>query len=239
MSMKEPQITRLDKKSDEEFLSSGIAELDELVGGIPRSRITEFWGQESVGKTTLLIRILAHLSQTRKVLFVDSEFALNANRAAALGVNMKNVDYIQDARLERVCELILASVGKYDVIMLDSLPYLTPLTVDSQDIGENAIGLTARLIKHWVIKLRPRLGVSKTALLVVNQYRTPFGMYAKPEPPGGKAYHHAVDVRLYLTSNSTDKIKSGTQTTGHWVHAKVVKSKVSPPFKETKIKIEY
>jgi recombination protein RecA len=234
----EPQIINLGDKKVEEFIPFGIKELDDMIGGIPRGRITELWGSEGCGKTHTMSKILA-ANPDLKALVVDAEFAINAERIASFGVNMKNIDFIQDARLERVSELILKSVGKYDLIFLDSLAFLTPTTVDNAEVGENAIGLFSRLIKHWVVKLRPRLGVSKTALVVINQYRAPLGLYVKAEPPGGKAYHHAVDLRLYLTSNSADKIMSSGVQTGHWVHVEVKKSKVSQPFVTTKYKLTY
>jgi recombination protein RecA len=235
----EPTIGKLSDKQDERFLESGVPEIDELLGGLPIGRITEFWGGEGVGKTHLTTKIMAHVSQNHKVLFVDTEFALNGQRAEGLGVNRANVDYLADSRLERVCELLLRSVGNYDLIILDSLAYLTPTTVENQEVGENAIGLFARLIKHWIVKFRPRLGISNTAVLVVNQYRAPFGNYVKPEAPGGKAWGHAVDVRLYLTSNQADKIMKGTERVGHWLKINVVKSKVSVPYKTTKVRIDY
>lgn len=235
----EPEIASLDKKQDESFIKTGIEELDELTGGLPRGRITELWGQEAVGKTSLVTKLMVNLSNDYTILFVDTEFALNKERVADLGVNLKNVDYIADSRLERVAELLINAVGKYDLIILDSLAYLTPMTVENQEVGENAIGLFARLIKHWIVKFRPRLGISKTAFVAINQYRSPIGMYAKAEPPGGKSWHHAVDVRLLLTSNSADKIEKAGQRTGHYMHIEVRKSKVGKPFKSTKLKILY
>lgn len=235
----EPEIGSLDKKQDERFLASGIEELDSLCGGFARGRITELWGAEGVGKTHLVTKLMANLSKDHKILYIDAEFAFNRQRAVEMGVNTKNVDYIADARLERVCELLVRSVDKYDVIILDSLAYLTPLTVDTNEIGETSIGLFARLIKHWVVKFRPRLGVSKTAFIAINQFRAPIGLYAKAEPPGGKSWHHAVDVRLYLTSNSADKIIKDGQRIGHWLHLEVKKSKVSAPHLSTKLKVLY
>ena len=230
----EPSITKLSGKQEERFIVSGIPELDELIGGIPRARITELWGAEGVGKTNLVTQLMVNLSKDHTILFVDTEFALNKKYVEAKGVNMANVDYLADSRLERVCELLVNNIGKYDLIILDSLAYLTPLTIDSNEIGENTIGIFARLIKHWVIKFRPRLGVSNTAFIAVNQFRAPIGMYIKAEAPGGKAWGHAVDVRLFLSSNSADKFDGG-----HWLHLEVKKSKVSPPFQKTKIKVIY
>lgn len=230
----EPSIVKLSAKRDENFIVSGVPELDKLIGGIPCGRILELWGQEGVGKTHLVTQLMVNLSKDHKILFVDTEFALNKQYVADKGVNMDNVDYIADSRLERVCELLVNSIGKYDLIILDSLAYLTPLTVDTNEIGQTSIGLFARLIKHWVVKFRPRLGISNTAFIAVNQYRAAIGLYVKPEPPGGKSWLHAVDVRLYLTTNKADRFDGG-----HTMHVTVVKSKVSAPHKATKIRVNY
>lgn len=236
----ELKITSLADKADEKFIPTGIKEIDEVLGGgIYRGRITELWGAEGVGKTHVVSKLMANLSKDHKVLFIDSEFALNKDRVVELGADPNNIRYIADSHLEKVCELMIAEVGNYDVIILDSLPYLTPLTVDTDEVGSTAIGLFARLIKHWIVKFRPRLGNSKTAFVAINQYRAAVGLYTKPEPPGGKTWHHAVDVRLYLTSNSNDKIMQGTQRTGHWVHVEVRKNKLGKPFQSTKFKLEY
>lgn len=235
----EPKIDSLDKKADEQVIATGIKKLDDLLGGgIYRGRITELWGAEALGKTYLTTKIMANLSKDYKILYVDAEYAFNKARAAELGVELKNVDYLADSQLERVCEGLIKALGKYDVIFLDSLAYLTPVTIDTNEIGETSIGLFARLIKHWVVKFRPRLGTSKTAMVVVNQYRAVIG-YTRPNPMGGEAWKHAVDTRLFLSSNSADKILEGGKQVGHQLHLKVVKSKTSTPFKETKLAIRY
>lgn len=234
VSTSEPTISKLSSKQDESFIKTGITELDDLVGGLPRGRIVEFWGAEGLGKTSLVTNIMANLSKDYKILFVDTEFALNKEYVASKGVDMNNVDYIADSQLERVCELLVRSVGEYDLIILDSLAYLTPLTISTNEVGENTIGIFARLIKHWVVKFRPKLGTSNTAMVVVNQYRAAIGLYVKPKPPGGEAWLHAVDVRLQLSSNKADKFEGG-----HTLHLNVVKSKVSAPFKEAKVKVIY
>lgn len=235
-----PIISQLSKKKDLEYLSSGVPELDELLaGGFARGTITEIWGKESVGKSYLATKMMAAISQENKILYIDAEFALNKERVAALGADPENISYVADARLEQVCELIIREVGNFDVIIIDSLAFLTPLTVDNNEIGEINIGLFARLIKHWVTKLRPRLGQSKTALVVINQYRKPIGLYVKAEPPGGTSWSHACDVRIKLSSNASDKIVEKRVETGKWVHARITKNKLGPPNTETKYKLPY
>lgn len=232
-----PVISPLADKQDYEFLSTGVAELDELIGGFAKGVITEIWGSEGVGKSYLATKMMAAMSKEHKVLYIDAEFALNKDRVKELGADPKNISYVADARLEKVTELIIEQVGNYDAIILDSLAFLTPLTVDSNEVGENSIGLFARLVKHWVTKLRPRLARSSTALIVINQYRKPFGMYAKPEPPGGTSWAHACDVRIKLNTNSADKITKEGVVIGKWVHAEVTKNKLGAPNRTTKYKL--
>lgn len=236
----DPTIISLNDKIEELFIPTGIKELDSIIGGgVYRGRITEIWGQEAVGKTNLVTRILANLSKDQKVLFCDSEFALNKERVKALGADPSNISYLADARLERVAETMLAAIGKFDVIILDSIASLTPMSIEENEVGTNFVGIFARLIKGWALKFRPRLGVSKTAMIVINQYRSPVGMYAKAEPPGGRQWHHAVDVRIRLTTNSSDKIMKGSERVGHYVHAEVLKSKVSQPYQKSKYELRY
>jgi recombination protein RecA len=237
----EPSIAKLSDKADESFIKSGT-ELDDLIGGgFPRGRISELWGKEGVGKTQLATILMANLSQDQKVLYVDTEYSLNKARVASLGVNPSNVQYLADSRLERVCEALIEAVtsNKYDVIILDSLAMLTPLSVETAEVGERSIGLFALLLKHWVVKFRPLLSTSKTAFVALNQYRPPIGMFAVEQAPGGQAWAHSCDVRIKLTTNSADKIIKDKQQIGHYVNCEVKKNKLAPPFVTTKIKIIY
>lgn len=235
----EPTIGKLSDKADEQFIASNTP-LDELIGGgFPRGRITELWGKEGVGKTHLATLLMANMSKDQKILFIDTEYSLNRHHVEALGANPENIQYLADSRLERVCEALVGAVGKYDVIILDSLAMLTPLTVENQEVGERSIGLFALLLKHWIVKFRPALSASKTAFIALNQFRPAIGMYAVIEPPGGKAWSHAVDIRIYMTTASADKIKEGKTQVGHWVHCQIKKNKLAPPGTEAKVKVVY
>jgi len=192
-----------------------------------------------VGKTYLVTQLMANISKDKKILYVDTEFALNKARVAEIGADPKNIDYYADSRLERVCELLVDSIGKYDVIILDSLAFLTPLSVANAEVGERSIGLFSLLLKHWVLKFRPKLGMSKTAFIAINHHRPAIGLYVTEEPPGGKAWHHACDVRLKMVSNSADKVVKAGKPVGHWIHIQVKKSKVSKPQTTTKIMLNY
>lgn len=233
----EPIINSLEKKPDTDFISTGIPELDVIMQGFARGCITEIWGSEGVGKSYLAAKMMAAMSKGQKVLYIDAEFALNKERVKELGADPKNIAYVADARLEKVCELVIKECGNWDVIIIDSLAFLTPLTVDTNEIGENNIGLFSRLIKHWVTKLRPRLAQSKTALVVINQYRKPVGMFAKEEPPGGTSWAHACDVRVKLTSNSADKITKQNIVIGKKINANILKNKLGKPFQQTTYKL--
>lgn len=236
----EQKVGTLADKRDESYIATGIEGLDTLLGGgIPRGRIVEFWGPPAVGKTHLATLLMASLSKDHKVLYVDSEFGLNKERVKALGADPANIGYIADSRLENVAEALVSAVGKYDVILLDSLAQLTPMAVANAEVGERSIGLFALLIKHWVLKFRPLLANSKTAFVVLNQYRPPIGLYATEQPPGGMAFVHACDIRIKLTTNSSDKIVKGTELIGHYVNLTVKKNRLGPPGGTTKIKVEY
>lgn len=225
----EPSIGKLSEQDEVSYIPSGIQEFDDMLGGLPRGRVTEVWGKEGVGKTYMVSKMLAHNSD-KKVLLIDSEFAVDKKRIEQLGGDLGNINFIADARLERVAELMIDSIGKYDLIVLDSLASLTPLTVEKQEVGENAIGLFARLVKHWAVKFRPQLGESKTAFVATNQYRSPIGMYATAEPPGGKAWHHVVDLRLLVSkNNSSSLIKQNGKLVGHDVKVEIKKSRLGKP----------
>lgn len=254
----EHKIGTLADKRDESYIPTGIVAFDELLGlGLPRGRIVELWGGPSVGKTHIATLLMANISKDYKVLYVDSEFGLNKERVKALGADPANIGYIADSRLENVCEALIAAVGKFDVIILDSLAQLTPMAVANAEVGERSIGLFALLIKHWVLKFRPLLANSHTAFIALNQYRPPIGLYATETPPGGMAFVHACDVRIKLTTNSSDKIMGkipgtaiesdntgaatghSTQLIGHYVHLTVKKNRLGAPGKETKVAIKY
>lgn len=230
----------LNKKKDESYIPTGIQELDDLLGGgLPRGRIVEMWGVEGSGKTHVAVMIAAHLSKDQKILYVDSEFALNRAHVEALGADPSKIAYIADSRLENVCESIVKAVGTYDVIVLDSLAQLTPLAVANAEVGERSIGLFALLIKHWILKLRPLLANSDTAFLVLNQFRPPIGMYVTEQPPGGTVFRHSCDIRIKLSKKKSGRIIEGKKQIGHEVELEVKKNRMGPTGLTTKFNIYY
>lgn len=234
------KIGKLSDKADEVCIPSGIEAIDELLGGgFTRGRITEISGKEGVGKTYLASVLMANISKEQKVLFIDTEFALNKTRVMDLGADPKNISYVADSGLEVVCELMINNINKYDVIILDSIASLTPLTVANAEIGERSIGLFSLLLKHWVLKFRPKLANSKTAFVALNQYRPPIGLYAVEQLPGGTSWSHACDVRLKCTTTSVDKIVKDGQPVGHWVHVLIKKNRLGLIGATTKFKLNY
>lgn len=230
---KEEEVVVLSELRKVEYLSSGVEEVDKMLGGgFARGRITEAWGNPGVGKSYLLSRTMAALTDKQKALYIDSEFSLYGPRLEQVGVDMKKVDIVQDGRLEKVTEHVIEQVGKYDLIIIDSLAKFIPMNVSSQEVGENSIGLFARQVKHFEAKLKPKLARSKTALVVINQARAGMGMYQPSKPQGGFAWEHAIDLRLKLS-------KGDKYTGGHWVEVEVQKSRLTPPLIHTKFKIDY
>lgn len=236
-----PEASKLSDLKEEEYISTGIKELDDMVKGFARGRITEVWGNPGIGKSYLLGKTMSALDG--KCLYVDAEFSLVKQRLADLGVKLEQVEYIQDGRLEVVAERILEAVGAYDLIILDSLAKLIPMTVETSEVGTNAIGLFARQVKHFEAKLKPRLAVSKTAFVVINQARAGMGAMAPSKPQGGFAWEHAIDIRIKLSkplgSKQEHVIKGQKVFTGHLVQATVEKSRLTPPYLQTKFLVEY
>lgn len=227
----------------ESFLSTGIDEVDKILGGgWPRRRISQVWGVPGVGKSYLLAMTLANLEG--RALYIDAEYALNKDRMAGLGVDFSKVDYVPNSQLEEVAELVVNSIGDYDLVIIDTLAKLTPMTVSQNDVGTSAIGLAARQISHFEAKLRPKLYAGTAAVIGINQARANFGMGpVQTQPFGGWAWGHTIDLSLRLTKGANNQITKQVAgekfIAGHWVTVRVEKSKVSTPFAETKFKLMY
>jgi recombination protein RecA len=217
--------------------------MDAMLKGFPRGRITEIWGNPGTGKSYTLAKTMAALEKDYKCLYVDAEFSLVSERLESLGVNMSQVVYMQDGRLEQVTEHIIEAVGTYDLIILDSLPKLIPTAVEEGVVGSNSIGLFARQIKHFEAKLKPRLARSKTSLVVINQARAGMGLMQPSKPQGGFSWEHAVDLRLKLSkpvgSKKFKTVKGEKVYTGHTIQAVVEKSRLTPPYISCKFDVIY
>src|SRR5579885_1050020 len=219
-----------------ETIPTGAIALDLAlgVGGIPRGRITEIYGPESSGKTTLCQHIIANAQKRGGICaIVDAEHALDPAYAERCGVNINDVLISQPDTGEQALEIVemLVRSGAVDVVVVDSVAALVPRAEIEGEMGDAHVGLQARLMSQALRKLTGAINNSKTAVVFTNQLREKVGvMYGSPETtPGGRALKFYASVRLDI--RRVDSIKVGTDVVGNHVKVKVVKNKVAPPFK--------
>lgn len=233
-------IIKLNQVKPIEFVSSGVEEIDQLTNGYPRARVTQVSGLSSVGKTFLMVKAMADVSNKYKILYVDVENAVSVDRFKSLGAKLDQVDYSNINILEDVCELIRNSIDKYDIIILDSVAMLVPRAEHSGETGEQFVGLKPRLLGQWLRIIEGDLGKSKTALILINQMRRSMEIYGeKYVLPGGMQLKFSSSLMISLSTVSADKIIKDKQQIGHWITAKVSKSKVSRPMVSTRFKLLY
>jgi len=219
-----------------EVIPTGSPALDIAlgVGGIPRGRVTEIFGAESSGKTTLALHVIAQAQKLGGIaVYIDAEHALSEEYAASCGVvvdelRISQPDYGEEA-LDITSELIQRAA--VDIIVIDSVPALVPRAEIEGEMGEAHVGLQARLMSQALRKLVAAVGKSHTAVVFINQLREKVGViFGSPEiTPGGRALKFYSSVRIDLRRG--ESIKQGTDIIGTRVRAKVVKNKVAPPFR--------
>lgn len=239
-----PKLIKASELPEIEFITTGFPELDEVVQ-FPRGRVTEIFGLQSVGKTTLTLISIAGITKSGlKTLFIDVENTFNKDRAIELGIDIDKLYVSNESIVEEIVQIVRDNLKSFDVIVIDSVAAMIPRAEFEGQSGDAVMGLKARLMGQFMRMITADLAKSGCALIFINQLRESMEMFsAKYSTPGGMALKFHASLRLELKTTSKDRIyktiDGEKKQVGHWVTVDIAKSKVGRPRQSARFQVIY